>query len=575
MINNPYIENYSLFWPALDAGELDACLLLLREKRDEEADAEANCRLAEALLHRGRNDEAVECCRRAAPWVERDAGLLRISAWVFSNSGCHKDAAAAYRGLLRVYPDWAEGYCHLSDALAALDRADDAIAAALHAAALAPGDSDIAVHAAELLMRVGRGDAAAELLERAAPTAANPRLFRVLSAAEMLRDRLEAALAAIDRALLGAPDNAEFHVHRGHLLGRLGDIAGAAAALDRAARLDPANAEVKRAQLSLYLAAGLVSEATAVGGELLRRFPDDKPAAEAVRHLLTHRLDVIDGEYVVLPGGGERASRPGRAPAGWLDRWRSQRRVIGALIIRDTRTRFADLKLGYAWALIEPILHITLLSVMFAVLMHGQPPIGRHFFIFYYTGLIPYLMFVHTSSGMSHAITGNRPLLQLPPVTTFDVIAARGLLEIITDVIVAVVLLAVFAAIGLAAMPDDLWSPAMALLATAAFGCGFGYLNAVLTVFWRSWEKAYGQAIRVLYFISGIFYVPAMMPDWARDTLAWNPLLQAIDWFRAGFFANYRPHWLDRPYLAMVAILALLGGLGLERGLRRRLSAPL
>ena len=187
-----------------------------------------------------------------------------------------------------------------------------------------------------------------------------------------------------------------------------------------------------------------------------------------------------------------------------------------------------------------------------------------------------YHLFVHTSSGMSHAIVANAPLLKLPPVTSFDVIAARGLLEIITDVVVAAILLAGFAAIGVAAMPDDLWGPAMALLATAAFGCGVGFVNAVVvTVFFRSWEKAYEQLTRVLYFISGIFYVPGMMPDWARDALAWNPLLHAIDWFRAGFFASYQPHWLDRSYLVVLAILALLSGLGLQRGLRRKLSVPL
>lgn len=176
---------------------------------------------------------------------------------------------------------------------------------------------------------------------------------------------------------------------------------------------------------------------------------------------------------------------------------------------------------------------------------------------------------------MSHAVTGNGPVLQLPPVTTFDVIAARGLLAVATDIVVAVILLVGFGAIGLAAAPDDLWAPSTALLVTAAFGCGVGYVNAVLTVFFRSWEKAYGQLTRVLYFISGIFYVPAMMPDWARGALAWNPLLQSIDWFRAGFFAGYEPHWLDRSYLLVLAILALLCGFGLERGLRRRLSAAL
>jgi capsular polysaccharide transport system permease protein len=163
----------------------------------------------------------------------------------------------------------------------------------------------------------------------------------------------------------------------------------------------------------------------------------------------------------------------------------------------------------------------------------------------------------------------------LPLVTTFDVIAARGLLEIITDVIVAVIMLAGFGAAGLATAPDDLWGPCTALLVTALFGCGIGYTNAVVTVFWRGWDKLYAQVTRGLYFISGIFYVPGMMPDWARDALAWNPLLHAIDWFRSGFFAVYQPHWLDRPYLVILAIIALLAGIGLERGLRRKLSEPL
>jgi capsular polysaccharide transport system permease protein len=492
---------------------LNTALLLaepeLREAR--EADARRLARRAEALFHDGRRDEAVACCRDALPCAVGDPATLRICAWVFSNCGCEAEAV--------------EAYCRL--------------------AAACPGDTAVLTDAAELLMVAGRVDEAAGLLRDAAPETADPRLFRVLSAAEMLCGRHEAALAAADRAVAGAPDNAEYRLHRGHL------------------------------QLSHHLAAGRVSEATAAGGALLQRFPDDRGSAEAVMQVLAHRLDAIDGEHVVLGAGAERGERlPRPVPAMW-QRFANQRRVVAALIIRETRTRFADAKLGYGWALLEPILHITLLSAVFAVLMHGRPPIGGHFFLFYYTGLIPYLVFVHASAGMSHAIVGNGAVLQLPPVTSFDVVAARGLLEIMTDVVVAAILLAGFGVLGLAALPDDLWGALAALVVTAVFGFGVGFINAALTVFLRSWEKIWAQATRVLYFVSGIFYVPGMMPDWARDILAWNPLLHAIDWFRAGFFATYQPHWLDRSYLAVLAILALLAGLALERGLRRRLSVPL
>ena len=244
---------------------------------------------------------------------------------------------------MALEPDNAHALCELAAACHALGDSDEAVALALRAGALTrggtpgdtPGDRSIAIHAAELLMHSGWTDEAAELLHGVAIAAgaalaagaanpADPRLFRVLSAAEMMRGRLEAALEAVDRAIAGASDVAEYHIHRGHLLWRLGDLSGAALALDRAAALDPASRDLKRAQMSLYLAAGLVSEATAVGGELLHRFPDDQVSAAAVLHLLTHRLDTIDGEYVVLNDGAGRASRSQRLPPGKPPGWRAR-----------------------------------------------------------------------------------------------------------------------------------------------------------------------------------------------------------------------------------------------------------
>jgi capsular polysaccharide transport system permease protein len=189
-------------------------------------------------------------------------------------------------------------------------------------------------------------------------------------------------------------------------------------------------------------------------------------------------------------------------------------------------------------------------------------------------GLVPYHIFIHTSTSMMHGVTSNGSLLQLPPVKPFDVILARGFLEFSTDIAVAVILLLGFATIGIPAMPDNLWSVSTALLATALLGCGVGFVNGVLQTMFRSWDKLWNNATRLLYFFSGIFYVPGMMPDWARDILSWNPLLHAIDWVRAGFFSAYQPHWLDKGYLVFAGAMALLTGLLLERGFRYRLSEP-
>jgi ABC-type polysaccharide/polyol phosphate export permease len=190
------------------------------------------------------------------------------------------------------------------------------------------------------------------------------------------------------------------------------------------------------------------------------------------------------------------------------------------------------------------------------------------------TGIIPYHIFVHTSSSMTYAVSANSSLLQLPLVGTFDVILARGLLEFATDILVAAILLAGFAAIGLPALPHDFGGLAAAAALVWLFACGCGFVNAVINGFFKSWDKIWAQLTRFLYFCSGIFYVPGMMPDWVRQRLAWNPVLQAVDWFRSSFFADYAPPWLDRGYLLAAAGIVLGTGLALECALRRRLYEP-
>ena len=624
---------------------IEACRLYLAQRRfpDDEFSIFYS-RLSEALLHRGWREHAAECARVAFEFRPVQEEIANLCAWVFSNSGRHEEAAAAYERLLEMRPRWAEGHRHASGSLAAaglLDRAilhagraseldpdsfefavhaaclcesaglyedaidylmraatiapavstvwrqmsglkfalqepEDAVALALRALSLAPGDRQNALHAGELLLRAGRFDEAADII--AGTIEVHPRdevALRLLSAAQMLRGRIADALDAIDRALSIVSEIAEYHLHRANLLYRLGRLDEAAEAFGRAAALDPSNPDAKRSQLTVYFDSGRFTEALAVGGELIRAAPENEEYAQAVLQVLNRRFETLDGDFVVLNERSSRPHREPRTPPGFYERLRTQGRVVHALVIRETRTRFGDSKLGYGWALLEPIAHILMLSLVFAVLMRGRPPIGEEFFIFYYTGIIPYHMFIHTSSSMTYAIASNGSLLQLPLVGTFDVLIARGLLELLTDTLVAALLLAGFGALGLGALPQDVAGVSTSLLVVWLLGCGCGFINAVINAFAKSWDKIWAQLTRLLYFCSGIFYVPGMMPDWIRDILAWNPVLHAVDWFRSSFFREYEPHWLDRSYLLTFAVVTLLAGLGLERGLQRRLYEPL
>jgi len=525
------------------AGQLDRALFHGRRASDLDPSS------VEFALHAASLLQAAGRHRRAVSYLEHAAAL---------------DPADG--GVLRQY----------SAALFVLEQCEEAVALALRAVALAPGDRLNRLHATELLLRTGRFDEAADIVCVWVGTHPEDAVaYRLLSAAQLLRGQAEDALDAIDRALAVTPEAAEYHLHRANLLYRLGRLEEAAEAFGRAAALDPSNPAAKRSQLTVYLDSGRFIEALAVGGELIRASPDNEDYARAVLQVLNRRFETLDGDYTVLSEGAPREPREPRPQPSFFDALRTQQRVIHALIIRETRTRFGDSRLGYGWALLEPILHIVMLSLVFGIMMRGRPPIGNEFFIFYYTGIIPYHLFIHTSTSMTYAITSNGSLLQLPLVSTFDVLTARGLLELFTDVLVAIILLVGFAAVGLSVRPHDVPGLSASVVTVWLFALGVGFINAVVNAFCKSWDKIWAQLTRILYFISGIFYVPGMMPDWIRDILVWNPILHAVDWFRSSFFLDYEPHWLDRSYLAGLAVVTLLAGVGLERGLRRRLYEPL
>jgi len=73
------------FLSALQGGALDVCLRYLdRQSAASRPDPLFNCKLAEALLHQRRYEEALACARRGFPEVGSDPALLHICAWVFS-----------------------------------------------------------------------------------------------------------------------------------------------------------------------------------------------------------------------------------------------------------------------------------------------------------------------------------------------------------------------------------------------------------------------------------------------------------------------------------------------------------
>src|SRR5262249_912406 len=111
------------------------------------------------------------------------AGSLLLDAQRAAEAEAYLSRAVA------IEPRKAEALRALSASYHASGRPDEALAVALQAIGLAPRDNSLAVHAAELLLRAGRVDDAAALIDGALSRVTDdPVLWRLASEAESLRD---------------------------------------------------------------------------------------------------------------------------------------------------------------------------------------------------------------------------------------------------------------------------------------------------------------------------------------------------------------------------------------------------
>ncbi len=249
----------------------------------------------------------------------------------------------------------------------------------------------------------------------------------------------------------------------------------------------------------------------------------------------------------------------------------NQLRVIHAIALRETRTRFGQHQLGYLWALLEPTFWILTFYGMF-VLVDRRLPHGMEIVPFLTTGIIPYELVMKTADRVSLSISANRPLLFYPQVHTLDLILARGGLEVATYFTVFATLIGGHALFTGELVVGDVLATMLALGLAGLLGLSLGMVMCGLGVLSNSVDRIKGPLFRPLFWISGLFFTAEDLPTHLRDLFWWNPILHCVELVRGGWFAGYHARHASASYVLLWIIVLLFAGLTLERAVRRRIQ---
>ena len=244
-----------------------------------------------------------------------------------------------------------------------------------------------------------------------------------------------------------------------------------------------------------------------------------------------------------------------------------QRRVIGALILREMRVRYGKSQLGYLWALAEPVGYVAIMTTLFTYVERAAA-YGGSIALFFGLGVIPFKMHLTISNQLTAAVNANQALFGYPIVLQLDAVIARFILEAMTSVVIFIVFMT-----GLSFVQDVSWPHhplrlAEGFLLLMLFAFGVGLTNSVIIRRVPSWQNIYKIMTAPLLFLSAVFYSFESLPTELRQYILWNPIAHGVEMVRQGHFAHYRATGLDGEYLLACGLTLTVIGLFGERYLR-------
>lgn len=248
------------------------------------------------------------------------------------------------------------------------------------------------------------------------------------------------------------------------------------------------------------------------------------------------------------------------------------RDVTFGLLIRELKTRFGSYRLGYAWALLDPLLIISVFSLIFGMRGHsgfGGAPAP----LFMTASYLPFLFFRNVVSKLQSAVNANMGLFCYRQVTPFATFVARFILEAIIGLVVGCVLVMGLLWFGFDAIPNDPLQVIFIYFLLMTFSFSLGIIFCVLINLFKEADKFLNLMMMPLMFISCVMYPLATVPAQFQHWFIWNPLVHAVELIRAGWIAGYISPDVSWVYLSSLTLILLTFAMSCYRLSHRRLIA--
>lgn len=244
-----------------------------------------------------------------------------------------------------------------------------------------------------------------------------------------------------------------------------------------------------------------------------------------------------------------------------LDSLRVERRVLGALFLREALTRYGRHNIGFLWLFVEPMTFTLGVTALWTATrsVHGSDlPIVA----FALTGYSSVLLWRNMPARCIGALWNNLSLLYHRNIKVLDIYIARLMLEFGGATISFTVLSVAFISIGWLDPPQDLLEVMAGWFIIAWFGSALAIWLGAMSHENELVDKLWHPISYIMFPLSGAAFMVDSLPRAAQQFVLYIPMVSGVEIVREGYFGSRaRAHYdlgYVLPFCLVLSVLALL-----------------
>lgn len=215
--------------------------------------------------------------------------------------------------------------------------------------------------------------------------------------------------------------------------------------------------------------------------------------------------------------------------------WKIQRRVIGALAIRELTTRFGRENIGFLWMMVEPLTFAAFVSIIWRF-MRGPEEHGVSIVSFVVSGYIPLVLFRSSVSRSVGLFAANASLMYHRQIKIVDFVFVRFMVELIGHMMAYVAIVSVLIPLDLFPVPYNIGYILLGWMVYGLFTLSVCLVIAPLAEMSEVVEKMIGVVVYIMIPFSGSFSMVSWVSPTVQNVLLSSPPVNAMEMMRFGIY---------------------------------------